>query len=218
MKRKEKLLIGLLALTVLISASACAGKEAQAVPEENSAAEQSREAPAPETGEGQEQEAAESGEGQEQEASFAHFTAEDLDGNEVDQSIFSGCKLTMINIWATFCGPCINEMPELGELSEEYADKGVQIVGIVIDTLDSDGNYDDGQVQLARQIVEQTGANYRHLLPSEDLIEAKLQEVTVVPTTFFVDSDGNQVDSSFSGAKSKEDWSAVIDKMLAKVS
>ena len=56
---------------------------------------------------------------------MSRFTATDLEGVEVDQSIFSDYKLTMVNVWATFCTPCINEMPDLGELAAEYSDQGV---------------------------------------------------------------------------------------------
>ena len=64
---------------------------------------------------------------------LSSFSAEDLDGNSLDQSILEGHTLTMVNVWATFCTPCISEMPELGELADEYADKGVQIVGLISD-------------------------------------------------------------------------------------
>lgn len=42
---------------------------------------------------------------------LSQFAATDLDGNEIDQSILEGYDLTMVNIWATFCQPCIREMP-----------------------------------------------------------------------------------------------------------
>lgn len=45
------------------------------------------------------------------------FTAQDLQGNGVNQEILKGKKLTMVNVWATFCDPCINEMPDLGVLA-----------------------------------------------------------------------------------------------------
>ena len=43
------------------------------------------------------------------------FKGEDMEGNVVSSSVFSEAKLTMINVWATYCGPCLREMPELGE-------------------------------------------------------------------------------------------------------
>ena len=82
------------------------------------------------------------------------FTAQDLQGNGVNQEILAGKKLTMVNVWATFCGPCINEMPDLGALAQEYADKGVQIVGLLSDANASDGSVSASQVELAQEIVD----------------------------------------------------------------
>ena len=151
-------------------------------------------------------------------ATLSNFSAEDLEGNEVDESIFSPYKLTMINIWGTYCDPCIGEMPDLAEIAKEYEEKGVQVIGIPIDTVVSrDGALDEEQVELAREIVEETGADYTHLLPSADLIEAKLINVTVIPETFFVDSMGEFVGKSYAGARSKEDWIKIIEGLLQEV-
>ena len=135
-----------------------------------------------------------------------------MDGNEVTQELFADYDLTMVNIWATFCSPCIGEMPELGELKAEYADKGVNIVGIVVDVQNPDGSISPEMVQTAEDIVAQTGADYTHLLPSDSLNEALLSGVSAVPTTVFVDSEGNIVeDGVFVGAHDKGDWQSIID-------
>lgn len=144
------------------------------------------------------------------------FSTTDLEGNTLDQSILAGYDLTMVNVWATFCGPCINEMPDLGELAAEYADNGVQIIGLVSDTMDSDGTISDSQVETAKEIVAETGADYRHLLPSDDLLGI-LSQIYAVPTTFFVDSEGVQVGDAIVTAQSKEKWIETIDGMLAEV-
>lgn len=148
---------------------------------------------------------------------LAGFTAQDLEGNEVDDSIFDGYDVTMVNVWGTFCTPCIQEMPDLGELAAEYADKGLQIVGLVSDATDYEGGYPEETVALAQKIVEETGASYRHLLPSQDLLDRVLSSVQVVPTTFFVDENGNQLGGIVTGAKSYDDWTAILDKKLAEV-
>lgn len=157
-----------------------------------------------------------SGQTTEQAGVLSSFSATDLDGNTVDQSILADYDLTMVNVWATFCGPCINEMPDLGELAQEYADKKVQIIGLVSDVLNTDGTISEEQVQTARDIVEQTGANYLQLLPSEDLYGV-LGQISAVPTTFFVDSEGAQVGSAIVSAQSKDNWVQTIDAMLAEV-
>ena len=56
--------------------------------------------------------------GESGDVNFSNFTAADLEGNAVDGSVMREAELTVLNIWATFCGPCIEEMPGLGELSE----------------------------------------------------------------------------------------------------
>lgn len=147
---------------------------------------------------------------------LSSFSTTNLDGNVVDQSILEGYDLTMVNVWATYCGPCLREMPDLGELAEEYSDRGLQIVGLVSDTLNADGTISDSQVDTAREIVEKTGADYLHILPSEDLFGI-LSQIYGVPTTFFVDSEGRQVDTAYVKSMEKDKWIEIIDDALAEV-
>ena len=146
-------------------------------------------------------------------AVLSDFSAKDLEGSDIDESILGNYKLTMVNAWATFCGPCINEMPELGELAKSNAENGVQIIGFVTDVLNSDGSVNNEQIELAKEIAEKTGADYTHIVPSQDLFGI-LMQITAVPTTFFVDSSGNLVGKVYSGAKSGEQWQEIIDMTL----
>lgn len=144
---------------------------------------------------------------------LSSFSTTDIEGNAVDESLFSDYKLTMVNVWATYCGPCISEMPDLGTLAEEYADKGFQIVGLVSDVLDSDGNLDSAQIDKAKEIVASTGANYTHIVPGEGTY-GLLSQIYAVPTTLFVDSEGRQVGPAYLSAKSLEAWKEIVDPML----
>jgi rhodanese-related sulfurtransferase/thiol-disulfide isomerase/thioredoxin len=144
------------------------------------------------------------------------FSSTDIAGNPVDETIFSGKKLTMVNIWATFCGPCINEMPELGALNTEYADKGFQIVGIVVDVIGNDGTVMPDMVDTVQEIIDLTGADYLHILPSEDLAEL-INQAEYVPTTIFVDENGSQVEELYVGSRSAEDWAMIIENLLKEV-
>ena len=147
---------------------------------------------------------------------LSSFTATDLEGNTVDQSILEGHKLTMVNVWGTFCQPCKEEMPDLAALHTEYADKGVQIVGIVSDVLTQDGSLDEALVEDARTIASGSGVTYTNLLPTPDLYGI-LGQIYALPSTFFVDETGNQVGTLYMGAKDKDGWAAVIDEMLEEV-
>ncbi len=149
---------------------------------------------------------------------FGNFTTVDLEGNQVGPEIFAQYDLTMVNIWGTYCGPCISEMPELGELSEEYASRGLGIVGIVIDGADYEGNPVAEGIESAKALVEKTQANYLHILPSADLIESYLSQVQALPTTVFLDADGIQVGKTYLGSKDKNGWMDIIDELLPEVS
>lgn len=141
---------------------------------------------------------------------LSSFAAETLDGEQVDESIFEGKKVTMVNIWATFCGPCIREMPDLQRLHEDYADKGFQVVGIVCDV------YGETNLETAKDIVKDTGVKYVSLLPSASLNEAKLKDVTSVPETFFVDETGAVIAGPYIGSNSYENWAKIVEDVLAK--
>lgn len=148
---------------------------------------------------------------------LSSFESTDMDNKPVDASIFKGKNLTMINIWATFCGPCIQEMPDLSQLNKEYADKGFQVVGIPVDTMGSDGKISQKMVDTAKDVVKEGKADYLHILPSESLNKAKLSQVQSVPETIFVDENGKQVRGSYIGSRSKEDWAKIIEKLLKEV-
>lgn len=147
---------------------------------------------------------------------LSQFTTVDLDGAEVNQSVLEDYDLTMVNVWATYCGPCLMEMPDLGEIAEEYRKKGVQIIGLASDTFNSDGSVSESQVEIAKDIVEQTGANYLHILPCVDF-SGFLAQIYAVPTTFFVDSEGRQVGKVYVQVLDKEGWIEVIEEQLEEV-
>ena len=145
---------------------------------------------------------------------FEGFTTVDLEGNTVDASIFEGKKLTMLNIWATFCGPCVSGMPDFERLNNEYADKGFQVIGVVCDVSYVGDVYEESLLNSAMDIVKETGVTYLNLLPSESLDAIKLDDVYSVPETIFVDEYGNIIGESFIGSRSYEGWKEIIDDIL----
>ena len=196
-----------LCLALALVLTACAGGDSN----QNSSAQ----SPSDAGDTSQSDRAADSG-AQEAAGLLSSFSTTDLEGNAVDQSILEDYDLTMVNVWATYCTPCLQEMPDLGELASEYEDKGAQILGLVSDVLNSDGTISDSQVETAQEIVEETGASYQHLLPSADLL-GLLSQIYGVPTTFFVDSAGNQVGYAYVTAMEREQFVEIIDAALAEV-
>ena len=139
------------------------------------------------------------------------FETTDLDGNPVSSAdIFSRNKLTMVNIWGTFCGPCINEMPDLEILNQRLGNKGCAIVGVVID---AGGDYQMEVIRAAEEIIGDTGVSYLNLLPWEGIDDQFPAQY--IPTTYFVDSHGNIVGETAVGSRGTDDYEALIDEALA---
>lgn len=149
---------------------------------------------------------------------LSDFTSTTIDGEEVDSSIFADYDLTLVNVWGTFCPKCIPEMTDLAALADEYAGTKVQIIGIVGDIRYTDGEHQDEKIQLAKDLIKQTGAtNYMHILPSDSLAKAILDDMQGFPTTFFIDSEGNKVGTTFMLARDKQFWADTIEARLKEV-
>jgi thiol-disulfide isomerase/thioredoxin len=136
------------------------------------------------------------------------FATKTLDGSEVDSSILASSKITMVNVWGTFCQPCIDEMPDLQNLYEEVQGDGVNIIGIVSDTPDKDNE------ELAKKIVSTKGVKYINVIPDESIIQKVLNNISAVPTTLFVDEEGNIIGDLVVGARSKEEYKKEINDRL----
>lgn len=152
-----------------------------------------------------------------EEGAFEKMSLTNLAGDEIDKTIFEGHDLTVINVWATSCKPCLSEMPELAKLSDEYEQNSgqVQIIGLCTDLVDMDANRVDSQIELANQIVELTGADYTHLVPDDEMLNFLMENIIGVPTTFFVDSQGKEVGESVIGARDQAAWQEEINNRLA---
>lgn len=147
--------------------------------------------------------------------SVGDFTTQDVDGNAVTQDIFSEHKLTMVNVFATWCSPCVAEMPDLEKLHQQVKDKNVGVVGVVLDVLNEKGEIVDEDLERARLLVEKTGVTYPVLLPDSGYFNGRLTGIEALPETFFVDENGNIVGESYSGSGGLEDWLEVVERELA---
>ena len=143
---------------------------------------------------------------------FGTFSAVTLNGETVTESIFAEADLTVVNLWGTFCGPCIQEMPTLGILHKEL--ENVQVLGIVLDCNNQFGGVDPDQAALAADIMEQAGANYPSLVLNESLAAIGMANFQYIPTTMFVNKDGNVVGSEIVGAMDETAWRQTITERL----
>ncbi|RDU24609.1 TlpA family protein disulfide reductase [Anaerosacchariphilus polymeriproducens] len=138
------------------------------------------------------------------------FSTKDLNGKAVDNSIFSGHKLTMINIWATFCRPCIKELPDLQKMSENMPE-GTQLLSIVGDA------DDDKLLKLAQQILKDKGVSYTNIIPDKPLKQYLDKNMVAYPTTLFVDSSGKIVGEPIIGERDMSVYKEILNERLAQV-
>ena len=146
------------------------------------------------------------------------FETKGVDGKDYTEKVFSDYDLTLVNIFTTWCSPCVNEIPELEKLYEEMKEKGVGVVGVVLDTVGDDGKQDDATVKKAGVLQEKTKASYPFLIPDSTMMNGRLNGISAFPETFFVDKDGNIVGETYSGSHSLDEWKKIVEKELANVS
>ena len=141
------------------------------------------------------------------------FEASTIDGQEITSDIFADSKLTMLNAWATYCNPCLNEMPYLGEIATQYEKGTFQMVGIICDVT-SESSADD--LSDAKALIQDTKADtYPHILLNESLYYNLVCASDSVPTTYFVNQKGELV-GYLVGAQSKENWISIIESLLSE--
>ncbi len=147
--------------------------------------------------------------------SVGKFETKDIDGNICTEKVFEDAELTMVNVFATWCTPCVQELPDLQKLSEEMADKGVKVVGVVMDTVDENGNSSEEGIEKAKLLQEQAQITYPMIVPDSGYMNGRLSDMQSFPETFFVDKDGNIVGKTYGGSADLAEWTKVVEKELA---
>ena len=125
------------------------------------------------------------------------FSTYDMQLQPVTEEIFAPYDLTMVNIWATWCGYCVQEMPELAKL-KDMLPENVNLITICDDATT--------ETELAFTILQESGAtNFQTLMGTQEIYDQFLYQVYAFPTTFFLDSQGNPVGQPIVGVPDLED-------------
>ena len=109
------------------------------------------------------------------------FQLNDLNGKPVSLAEAKG-KIVLLNFWATWCGPCRAEIPDLVDLQKRYADK-FEIIALATDEDDPDE---------VRRFVLQSGINYRVAMSSDE-VRRDYGGIAALPTSFVIDPQGRIV-------------------------
>ena len=145
---------------------------------------------------------------------FKSFSGKDLDGNSVDESLFSNNAVTVVNFWFTGCKPCVAELSKLNELNDAIKSMGGEVVGINTETFD--GNED--AIKEAAAILDNQGAKYRNIsIDSDSSIGKYASDIMAFPTTILVDRNGNIVGEPMLGGIDNQDNYDSLMKQIQSV-
>lgn len=147
-------------------------------------------------------------------APFQNFSGKDFDGNAVDQNLFSGNAVTVINFWFTGCKPCVAELSKLNELNDAIKSMGGEVIGINTETFD--GN--ETAIKEAAAVLESQGAKYRNLSIDASSDAGKYaSDIMAFPTTILVDRNGNIVGDPMLGGIDNQDNYDTLMKQIQSV-
>ena len=132
---------------------------------------------------------------------------EAIKGGQVSSASLKG-KVVVVDFWATWCGPCVREMPTMKKLYAEYKDKGVEFIGVSLDAPREQGGYDSLKSFVEKNKIEWPQYYEGKVSASEF---AANWGINSIPTVFAVDADGKLASTDARGKLEK-----LIPDLLAK--
>lgn len=140
------------------------------------------------------------------------FTWEE-NGKQVKFSEFTKGKIVFLNFWATWCGPCKKEIPDIIEISKEMSDKNVVVIGIALAYNWEKAAVDKGFNETLKYAKDKS-IPYK-LLYGIPEIQRTYGGIQSIPTSFFINEKGEIV-NTIVGSRSKEDFMKEINKIIKK--
>ena len=148
---------------------------------------------------------------------FKTMDLETLDGTHFTSENLKDARITIFNVWGTTCPPCIREIPYLQRINNEYAPGEVQVVGLLMDSVDARGTVVQEHLDEARKLMADSDATYPTIILDQATYAFLSTNTVGTPTTFYVDSDGNII-RTVTGGNTYNNWKAYTDEELAKLS
>ena len=130
------------------------------------------------------------------------FITVDTEGNEWTDRCFADAKLTMLNLWAYWCPPCVGEMPDLQKLYEKYEEDGFRILGVSMEEYEQDNILK----------MEELGVTYPTLRLTESI--DKEMNTGYIPVTIFVNGEGRLVGDLYGGSRDYAQWDKIIQELM----
>lgn len=142
--------------------------------------------------------------GDNQKVKAPDFLCLDSNGNTVKMSGFSG-KPMVINFWASWCGPCRSELPDF---DEAYKERGEEVEFMMVNL--TDGGRET--VEKVKEFISQAGYSFPVYYDTE-LEAVKAYSIRSIPVTYFIDEEGNVVDT-YMGSMSRKILESYLDYLM----
>lgn len=135
-----------------------------------------------------------------------NFTWKGADGKEVSFADISKGRPVLVNIWATWCGPCVRETPDLVELHKEFSDKGAVFIGISADE-------GDDAMDLVKEFAAKFKVPYQLVVDNNGELQRAIGDLRGYPTTIYLDRNGKEV-KRLLGMQPKERFAEELKPLL----
>ena len=126
----------------------------------------------------------------------------DLDGHEVSFEQFKG-KVVVVDFWATWCGPCVSEIPGYVELQKKHGADGLVIVGVSLDTKSP---------EYVKKFARDHAMDYTLVMGNDGIVDA-FGGFDAIPTTFLINRSGRIVHKK-TGAMPHEEYEKLVKQAL----
>ena len=133
---------------------------------------------------------------------YLEFNTQTIYGAPISTAVIRNYDLVFVNFWAEWCNPCVNEMPDLAKLSQEYPN--VLFLGVWVGE----------NLSSAKELLSQCGITYPNIERNGTLV-AYYNAIQYLPSTFLFNKDGIQIgDEIYIGSKSYAEWKEIIENLL----
>lgn len=144
---------------------------------------------------------------------YFNFISTDLDGNAVASTMFYDYDITMVNFWASYAYPDINELDQLEEfytrLQKEHPN--VNMIQVIIDTPD------DAAEEVIAKAYEESGVTFTGISPDKNMASWILENLEGLPTTIFVDNTGFIIGDTIQKVQTADYYMAAVEDLLSQL-